>query len=81
MEYLVRPGVVLLLDVLQTTQVIGHEVVGRGPQDRIEILIGSGEFTSRYIDVGTIDTSQLIGIDLERFAEKLQRPFCVTTRP
>ena len=81
-EYLIRRGVVLSLDVLQAAQIVGHEVLRAGLQDRIEILIRSREFTSRYIDVGATETSQLIiGIDFERFAEKPHRPVCITTRP
>src|SRR5208282_2655282 len=71
MEYLIRRGGVRSLDVLPAPQVIGHEVLWAGMQDRIEILIRRGEFTARYIDVGATETSQLIiGIDIERFTEK-----------
>ncbi len=82
MEYLIRRGVVLLLNVLQAAQVIGHKIFWAGLQDGIEIMIRSGQFASRYIDVGATETSQLIiGIDLERFVEEPHRPVCITTRP
>src|ERR1700740_595051 len=60
MKYLIRRGVVLSLDGLQATQVIGHEVLRASLQDRINILIRRREFTARYIDVGATETSQLI---------------------
>src|SRR5438105_14618055 len=81
-KYLIRRDVVLLPDVLQTAQVFGHKILRAGLQNRIEICIRSREFTSRYIDVGAAETSQLIiGIDLERFAKEPHRPVCIAERP
>ena len=54
----IRRGVLLLLGEFQRAQVVRYEVVRADREDRIEILVRSGEFVLRYVDVGAVQASQ-----------------------
>ena len=63
------------------SQVICHEVIWHGLEDRIEILIGSWEITQRDIYVGAAQMSRKVfRIDLERLVVETHRSIRIASQ-
>ena len=81
-EYAICRGVILLFGELQAPQVICHEIVGRGLEDGIEILVGRLVFAERDVDVGTAQMrQQVFRINFQRLVEQANGAVLVTSAP
>lgn len=59
-------GILLPLDEFRGAEVIGHKIIGGGPQDRVENLVRGCEIAASYRYVGASQKSQqILRIDLQ----------------